>query len=110
MSSELLRAYIYVCSELVARSTVEYIGLADSLENHTTLHHTLLLIVIGHARRLFLHVLPIPTSQRRRAIPSVYDGTGLHRSLAVASAPYDAVGSATHSRLQKNPPPPYKKE
>lgn len=56
------------------------------------LHHTFLLKVIGDVRYLSLHASHMP----REGVPSsCFDGLVLDRSLAVASAPYDAIGSET---------------
>lgn len=96
--------YVYVLDSLLDRakpipldrpsSTNKYIGLADLLENHNTLHHTLLLTMIGNVRYLSLHVLPI----LREGVPSPLFLDGLVFTIGsvrcrLCFLRYDAFGS-----------------
>lgn len=78
------------CPERFARSAVEYIGLADQLENHNTPPYSSL----GGDWRCATYLPSSPIySQRRRVVLAVLDSLVLYRGISDASAPYDAVGS-----------------
>ena len=95
--------FVYVCSERFARSaglldrpgryaisTVEYIGLADSLENHSTPPYS----PQDSNWRDATSFSSCPAhSELRRAVLNTFDGLVLYSSLAVASPPYNAVDS-----------------
>lgn len=66
-----------------------YIGLADILENHITPPYS----SPGSQWRYALLSLCRAYSQRGRAVSTVFDRRVLYTSLAVAPAPYGAIGS-----------------
>ena len=92
--------YVYVLNGLLdrpgryTRSTVEYIGLADSLENHSALP-------CSSQDSNWRDATSFPSCpgylEIRRVVLNTFDGLVLYRSLAVASPPYNAVASDIQS-------------